>query len=53
MVVVREVVDGRNVAALAVVGDEVGADLERATLEGLLATALSLLNEPSAGEVGT
>ncbi|WP_146247375.1 hypothetical protein [Micromonospora arborensis] len=40
------------VAALAVVGDEVGADLDRATLEGPLATALSLLNEPPAGEGG-
>ncbi|MET7671141.1 DUF6461 domain-containing protein [Micromonospora luteifusca] len=77
MVIVRDVVDGRNVevfepggavyvdgplrsrvagllpeqsrivAALAVVGDEVGADLDRATLEGPLATALSTLNEPA------
>ncbi|MEU4680936.1 DUF6461 domain-containing protein [Micromonospora sp. NPDC023737] len=35
------------VAALAVVGDEVGADLDRATLEGPLATALSTRNEPA------
>ncbi|MBM7490103.1 hypothetical protein JOD64_001325 [Micromonospora luteifusca] len=77
MVIVRDVVDGRNiemfepggavyvdgplrprvaallpeqsriVAALAVVGDEVGADLDRATLDGPLATALSMLNEPA------
>ncbi|GGO16851.1 hypothetical protein [Micromonospora parathelypteridis] len=35
----------RIVAALAVVADEVGADLDRATLDGPLATALSMLNE--------
>ncbi|MEU7586884.1 hypothetical protein AB0A95_11340 [Micromonospora sp. NPDC049230] len=37
----------RIVAALAVVGDEVGANLDRATLDGRLATALSPLNEPA------
>lgn len=35
------------VAALAVVGDEVGADLDRGTLNGPLATALSTLTEPA------
>ncbi|MEU7750302.1 hypothetical protein [Micromonospora sp. NPDC049171] len=40
-------VTSRIVAALAVVGDEVGANLDRATLDGLLATALSRHNEPA------
>ncbi|MEV4706846.1 DUF6461 domain-containing protein [Actinoplanes sp. NPDC049316] len=35
------------VAALAVVGDEAGVDLDRDTLEGPLATAWSTLNEPA------
>ena len=37
----------RVIAALAVVADEAGVDLERATLEGRLPTALSLVDEPA------
>lgn len=39
----------RIVAALAVVADEAGADLGRATLEGRLGTALSMRDEPARG----